>query len=486
LGNATTNVHTASGASTNSGTINGSLTNTSTTANSSSITGSLTTAGGSNSGTITGSLTNTGGSFSNNSGGIITGTTTIDGGTVVADGVTFDLTLNDGTLNNAGATGDVAVTVLGPNGTTAANGDGTFSIGNNGSVLASGAGDLTVNAQTIEIGENVTVGANVNLSGNSTNNGDQDIDTNLGGSLTVGATGDTDIVADVDANGNDITIGTSVGSGAGNGEFTVEARNALTNVRSFDNNGLLTIEAGTAADPTMLVIDNTSAGNSNDPGSFSNNGETSIGENATLSARSLTNESGTITVGGTLQGTGNTMNNDALTVVAAGGTVTDAGAINNNSGGTFQFLGAGTINADDDNTGGEALNNVGAITTAGASVTVGDGTADILNNGTNIGAFFNNGPLASSATVATNAGTMGAVTNQLNSTFTATGSSVQTNVFNAGTATLEGGTAVNVTQGIGATGDLTIGPDIDGHSGCGEHRGQRHHHNQWGHRRGAG
>ncbi|MCA2009857.1 hypothetical protein LC038_21690, partial [Epibacterium mobile] len=84
----------------------------------------------------------------------------------------------------------------------------------------------------------------------------------------------------------------------------------------------------------------------------------------------------------TLSGTGNTLNNGGIITVGDGGTVQDAGAINNEATGTITFTGSGTLNADTDNDG-DGLTNSGMIsTTDGGTDTLilGDGSNDTFTN----------------------------------------------------------------------------------------------------------
>ncbi|WP_312857865.1 autotransporter-associated beta strand repeat-containing protein [Mesorhizobium zhangyense] len=132
---------------------------------------------------------------------------------------------------------------------------------------------------------------------------------------------------------------------------------------------------------TMSVSGSTTADDVSGITTLTNYGTTAIAAGRTLSAQTINNGAGTISVGAgaTLRGTGNTLNNNATINVDAGGNLIDAGAINNQGGGTINFngpTGTATLSA-----GASGIYNDGQIKVLGGDVTV-TGNLSNQNNGT--------------------------------------------------------------------------------------------------------
>lgn len=180
-------------------------------------------------------------------------------------------------------------------------------------------------------------------------------------------------------------------------------------------------------------------GNLTGVGAFAQTGgSTAIGDGQTLEADSFDLSGGTFSIGAnaTLSGTGNTLDNAITLDVADGGTVQDAGAINNLGTGIINFAGNGTMTVDADGAGGEVITNAGAINfNGGAGTTVNINSGGAAANLTNTGGLT----LADGSTVA-GAGPL--------------------NIDNQGTVTIGDGAALNVTA-LDAT-DAASVIDING------------------------
>jgi len=155
--------------------------------------------------------------------------------------------------------------------------------------------------------------------------------------------------------------------------------------------------------------------------------------------------------GASLIGTGNTLNNNAAIVVNDGGTVVDAGAINNNATGSFDFIGSGTFNADSDNDG-DTVENAGTIFSrdgGGHTITLGDGVADVFNNlGTGNVTIGGSDTFSGTATTFNNAGA-------LNFGPGSTMSIAQLN-NTTGTLAIDGAATLNVPGGLDSDGTLSF------------------------------
>lgn len=107
---------------------------------------------------------------------------------------------------------------------------------------------------------------------------------------------------------------------------------------------------------------------------FTNASRIDIGNGATLIVGSMTNNSAiTMGTGATLQGTTNTLNNAGVIAVGAGGTITDAGAVNNLAGGQINFVNGGTITS-----GTNTISNAGQINLAAGNLTM---NGNVTNTG---------------------------------------------------------------------------------------------------------
>ncbi|MCH2164970.1 MAG: hypothetical protein MK098_10010 [Marinovum sp.] len=334
------------------------------------VTGTLDVTGGST--TISGPSTITG-AISANAGTLTLGNSvsvSADGNLTVGDSgtgngivnladsaaLTGDMTVNsDGTLNtnaNSTITGDVSnsgifdltgdanvsgdVTNSGTIQSSAAGDELTIN-GTNGVFTSQGTidgstGDLTITATEIELRTGHSTTGTVSLSATTLDYG---IDADISGSLT------SNIVIQ---SGSELDV---------TGDTTITAADAITDMVV---EGTLDIEAG----------------NRFEAGSIQNDG--------TIEVRA----------GSTLAGTDNTLTNNAALNVADGGTVTDAGAIINNTTGTITFAGDATFDADDNNDSGgtDFITNEGSIVVnAGAgsttqTVAVGSDALTNQNGGT--------------------------------------------------------------------------------------------------------
>lgn len=324
----------------------------------------------------------------------------------------------DPTGNGVGGRGGNGITATGSAGLT---------ITNTGTIKGGGGGSDFQNFQPYRpqaggygiIGQNLTIINSGTIAGGA-----------LGGAAGLTGSPSAAIVITGGTNSIRALAGSSIGA--------IELGGTTTLAGIFNNTILvhggvaMSVSGGTAADDVTGIT------------TFTNHGATSIGTGRTLSAQTINNGAGTIAIaaGATLRGTGNTLNNNAVIDVGVGGSVIDAGAINNQGGGTINFngpIGTAVLSA------GQGINNDGQIKVLGGDVAV---TGDISNqsNGTlsltggnmsGIGTLTNSG----TATVNVAAGYDLGV-----GTFTMTGGSV------TGTGTITATTAFNLSAGtIGAT-----------------------------------
>ncbi|NDK37173.1 hypothetical protein, partial [Rhodovulum sulfidophilum] len=119
-------------------------------------------------------------------------------------------------------------------------------------------------------------------------------------------------------------------------------------------------------------------------GEVSNSGTVEIGANGRLQAERIGN-SGRLNLGAgaALEGTGNTLENTGTITVGDGGSVTDAGAIENRETGLIEFTGGGTLASDSDASGDEAIRNAGRIVTTDDgddTITLGGANPNVLEN----------------------------------------------------------------------------------------------------------
>jgi autotransporter-associated beta strand protein len=196
---------------------------------------------------------------------------------------------------------------------------------------------------------------------------------------------------------------------------------------------------------TMSVTGATAANDATGITTLTNYGAITIGAGRTLSAQAINNNGSTISIGAgaTLQGIGNTLNNNAVIDVGAGGAIVDAGAVNNLGGGTINFNGpTGTATLS---SGTNSIFNDGKIKVLGGNVAV---TGDITNQNNGLltltgGNMTGVGTLTNSGSAIVN---VGAGYNLGVGTFNVYGGSV------TGTGTITASTAINLSGGsIGAT-----------------------------------
>ena len=391
------------------------------------------------------SLTNTANTSAVNAGGSVTFTTTVTGGTVTVAGGTLTgkatvngglLDVNSGTVgavevtngaatiaSNLGGTLDVTGGMANVDGTSTITGlitvdGGTITVDSGASltstagvnvgdgtgtdtfaVIGTFAGDVTLDAGGVLAVSNGFTGARLSNTGsvNNTNNGTHTItlsdtyvatgviETGTGGGVLTINSANT-----IEVRGNHVVNGTgTLVLNAPLVDYGVNATLAASQASDIKVSGGSTLTVDTGADGTVVVgiSPNTVTDVVIDSGST-----LVIEDGETLQAGSLRND-GTLTVdaGATFRGTGNTFNNNGPMTVADGGTITDAGAINNNATGTLTFAGNATVDADDDNAGGEIVTNAGTFIvndTAGSTVAIGNdaftnsGTGTIAVNGT--------------------------------------------------------------------------------------------------------
>ncbi|OCX58181.1 hypothetical protein BFP70_19180 [Thioclava sp. SK-1] len=383
----------------------------------------------SNSGALTGAVTLSNGTrVTNIATGAIYGTTTVGAGAVleaaggsfetvtVATGGQIDVSASthlSGDLINAGTLENTSDTAL-----TIDISDGRFT--NTGTVIGGTGNLLTITADTIVVDESGTI-TGTTLYGDIVSGGTISLIADLTGAIITEAGSVTEVANTLSAASNNIT-----------------------------NGSLFTVLEGVAL---------------NDVGVYSNAGQTTIETGGTLAAQTINNAAGAqISVGGdaSLIGTGNTLNNSGVILVADGGTVTDAGNIENLSTGVISFLGGGTLEADNNDTG-NVLNNAGVIQSAGTGSTVvlGNGVSDGINNLAGGQIAIGAGDTFDGAAVQlTSAGdiTIGAgATLALAGLQTDTGATVTNAGTISGDITVAGGSFVTLASGT--TGDVTVGAD---------------------------
>jgi len=193
------------------------------------------------------------------------------------------------------------------------------------------------------------------------------------------------------------------------GDFTILSGESAEFAIGVDgnvfNNGTLTLGGEISGD-----LANQSGGVTNIvdativDGQLTNDNVLNIDDTLTLSVGSIENSaSGTIDIGdgARLIGVGNTLNNSGATVVGEGGSVEDAGVINNLPSGTITFNGNGTFDSNTDGAGSEPIINDGAIViNSGVGNTVAVGNDRLINQGV--------------GTIAVNSGTLSGITTLAN------------------------------------------------------------------------
>ncbi|MCZ8373874.1 MAG: autotransporter outer membrane beta-barrel domain-containing protein [Beijerinckiaceae bacterium] len=257
--------------------------------------------------------------------------------------------------------------------------------------------------------------------------------------------------------GLNLTTGTVTNSGTVTGAITITggtfthqagsiAQGTITNGAQFNVTGTSTATSSFLNNTTGTLA--VTGGNFTGLTALTNQGTITIGAGLTLSAGTISNQGGSITLGNgaTLQGTGNTLNNSAAVTIGAGGSIVDAGAINNLAAGQITFSNGGTLSS-----GTGAINNAGTITLSAGTLNVqgtlaNTGQLNLQNGATNnivniSGGFGGGGTLAvdidlaarTADRVVVSAGTSGRTTVTLN---------------RIGGAAVHGGN-VNVVQGTG-------------------------------------
>lgn len=320
--------------------------------------------------------------------------------------------------NGAGGRGGNGITATGSAGLT---------ITNTGTIKGGGGGTDFQNAQPYRpqaggygiIGQNLTIINSGTIAGGA-----------LGGAGGLNGAASTAIIITGGTNSIRALAGSSIGAIELGGTTTLAG--VFNNTIQVNGGVAMSVSGATAADDVTGIT------------TLTNYGTTTIGAGRTLSAQTINNAAGTISIGtgATLKGIGNTLNNNAVIDVGVGGSVIDAGAINNQGGGTINFngpTGSAVLSA------GQGINNDGQIKVLGGDVAV---TGDINNqnngtlsltggNMTGIGTLTNSGTATVNVAAGYNLGV---------GTFTMTGGSV------TGTGSITATTAFNLSAGtIGAS-----------------------------------
>jgi fibronectin-binding autotransporter adhesin len=307
-----------------------------------------------------------------------------------------------------------------------ATGSAGLAITNTGTIKGGGGGTDFQNYQPYRpqpggfgiIGQNLTIINSGTIAGGA-----------LGGAGGLNGAASTAIVITGGVNSIKALAGSNIGA--------IELGGNTTLAGTFNN----TIQVNGGV--TMSVSGSTTADDVSGITTLTNYGTTAIAAGRTLSAQTINNGAGTISVGAgaTLRGTSNTLNNNATINVDANGNLIDAGAINNQSGGTINFngpTGTATLSA------GGGINNDGQIKVVGGDVSV-TGNLSNQNNGTltltggnmtGIGTLTNSGTATLNVASGYNLGV---------DTLSVTGGSV------TGTGTITATTAFNIQAGTIAT-----------------------------------
>ncbi|MBT0957467.1 autotransporter outer membrane beta-barrel domain-containing protein [Alphaproteobacteria bacterium KMM 3653] len=398
------------------GTLTGEITNAGTLEIGGEMTGMITNSGEA---TISGALTGIDGVGAVENTGTLTNTGSIDvevsnSGDLTNDGAITNRTVTavDSTLTNNGVIGGY-LGVLGDLENTGEitaflenlgdiSNSGTLSgfVSNEGTVLSSGiiAGDIT-NAGDLDNSGEITGGLTNEgtvlssgiIAGDITNTGFLDNLGDITGSLTNEG---TDLSSGIFLNAGTIT-GAVDNSGAALNEGTVVG--SVANSGTFENNGDITGDLTNTGDlflgGTLTgALDNSGAGQVATVGDVSgitdltntSTGAILVSAGDTLEAETITLADGSggllLAEGATLAGLGNTLNNGASIEVASGGTLMDAGAINNLATGTMSFAGDTTLFADSDASGDEGITNANLIYVNGGTLTASFGGAGIFSN----------------------------------------------------------------------------------------------------------
>ncbi|WP_210419058.1 autotransporter-associated beta strand repeat-containing protein [Bradyrhizobium sp. NAS80.1] len=327
--------------------------------------------------------------------------------------------------------------------------DGTGGRGGNGVTATASAGLTITNSGSIKGGGGGTDFQNVNISSRPQAGGYGIVGQNLtivnsgtiaggeqGAANTMPFGGGTGVLSSAIV----ITGGVnSITALAGSNIGAIELGGATTMAGAF--NSTVQVNGGV----TMSVTGATAANDATGITTLTNYGAIAIGAGRTLSAQTINNNGSTISIGAgaTLQGVGNTLNNNAVIDVGAGGAIVDAGAVNNLGGGTINFNGpTGTATLS---SGTNSIVNDGNIKVLGGNVAV---TGDIINQNNGVltltgGNMTGVGTLTNSGSAIVN---IGAGYNLGVGTFNVYGGSV------TGTGTITASTAINLSSGsIGAT-----------------------------------
>lgn len=327
--------------------------------------------------------------------------------------------------------------------------DGTGGRGGNGISATASAGLTITNSGSIKGGGGGTDFQNVNISSRPQAGGYGIVGQNLtivnsgtiaGGEQGAGNTSPFGGGTGVLSSAIFITGGVnSITALAGSNIGAIELGGATTLAGVF--NSTVQVDGGV----TMSVTGATPANDVSGITTLTNYGGIVIGAGRTLSAQSINNYGSTISIGAgaTLMGVGNTLNNNAVIDVGAGGAIVDAGAVNNLGGGTINFNGpTGTATLS---SGTNSIVNDGNIKVLGGNVAV---TGDITNQ--NTGALKLTGGNMTGVGTLTNSGSatinIGAGYNLGVGTLNVYGGSVTE------TGTITASTAINLSGGsIGAT-----------------------------------
>lgn len=179
-----------------------------------------------------------------------------------------------------------------------------------------------------------------------------------------------------------------------------------------------------------------------------------ISDGDTLEAQTITVAAGSaglaIGAGSTLSGLGNTLNNSATINVASGGTIMDAGAINNLASGIINYADGGSMFADADSSGDEGISNLGTLNLNGGALSVTFGGAGTFTNGGQLNLASGSSMSVSNALV--NSGTIDMQNSTVGETITINGDYV-----GGGTLAIDTDFAAGTSDTLVVNGDITGG-----------------------------
>ncbi|MBW9117405.1 autotransporter domain-containing protein [Rhizobium cauense] len=384
--------------------------------------GQLDVGGGNVTITNTGTLTATGGttinsgSVSINAGGVLNSDVSLDGGALSVDGsLNGQLELNNGNVTVNGTLGSALV------------GTGT-ALTNNGAT-----GDVDVSAgATFNNNSGATAGA-VTSSGTASNAGTVGSLTNTAGNFTNNA-------------GGTITGMTTVSGGTVTNNFVITEADVAA-VAAFVNNSGAT--AGAIRNSGTVTNAGTIASVQNDAGTFTNNAGGVVAGTTNVSGGNVTNNASLNDVIVGAAGTFTNASGAAAGAVTNAGTASNAGTISSltNKTGNFTNNAGGTITGKTTVSGGTVTNNF-VITEADVAAVA----AFVNNSGASAGAITNSGTVTNSGTIASVQNNAGTFTNNAGGTVTGTttvsGGNVTNNASLNDVNVGAGGTFANTTGAI--------------------------------------